>query len=240
MSSGRKRSSSIPVTRQEKTSNFLTRQVTARKQSLAAMQNTGLVASRTQQLKMSTISWGAGTEGLAAPSQSAHFNTIKSRLGDKGLETMFKRNARVKPLMDRIGDHPDAIKPERIVSHFAESSGRFGKLKVNRHPSTNAFNWSQNEISLIDPTNEHYAAHEMRHAYDHHFGKLDMTIPEHRLTSELNAFGTQIKVATELGVDAGLSGRSALEQARTYEGKPSYPGTLDSSFETVRKWKQDQ
>ena len=197
------------------------------------------IQQRQQALRQSTIDFRPGTEALAGPSGSDHFEVLKEKMGESGLSRMFQRGQWVKQTLDPHGDgaHPDAPRPETLLSLRAKQ-GKFAKPKVDKDVLHNAYNPSTNTASLIDPSRVHFAAHELRHAYDHTHGKLDLHQPEHRLMSEVNAFGSQVKSAVELGVDPGISGRTAQQQARTYEGKPAYPGTLESSAAAVDAWRK--
>ncbi|WP_148715052.1 hypothetical protein [Chitinolyticbacter meiyuanensis] len=199
-----------------------------------------LVQQRTQALRMSTIGFDTHSAHLAAPTASPHFEAIKKNLGDEGLSSMFQRNAFVQRLASRGYNFGAADRSmEQMLSTMASSSGSKGKLKIERGVAQNFFSPQDKRIELVDPTNVPYAAHEMRHAYDHLKGKLDLSVPEHRLMAEHNAFHTQTKVAGELEVPSGID-RTPYEQAQTYHGKPGYPGTVDSSTEAVRKWHADK
>ncbi|MCK6545932.1 mitochondrial inner membrane protease ATP23 [Myxococcota bacterium] len=198
-----------------------------------------VIRQRIQALQTAAIDYAPGTERLAQPSGSDHFELLKARVGDAGLQRMFERGQWVKQKLDPHGDgaHPEAPKPETMLS-LRVKQGKLAKPKVRRDVMGNHYDPRTNTVALMDPRLEHYAAHELRHAYDHTHRKMDLHEPTHRLTSEVNAFGSQIKAAEELGVDPGLSGRTAQQQARTYEGKPGYPGTLESSAEAVRDWRE--
>ena len=198
-----------------------------------------LIRQRIKQLQSSAIDWQPGTASLARPSGSDHFELLKGRVGDAGLERMFERGRWVKTKLDPFGDgaHPDAPRPEKLLRIRAEQ-GKYSKTKVKPGIDKNYYDPKANEIALIDPNRVPYAAHEMRHAYDHLHRKLDLGAPEQRLKAEVNAYGSQLQTARELGQDAGLSGRTAQQQARTYEGKPGYPGTLESSERAVDDWRK--
>lgn len=196
-----------------------------------------LVRQRITQLQNSAIDFKPGTENLKAPSGSDTFESLKASVGDVGLQRMFERGKWVKNKLDPHGDgaHPDAPKPEKLLAIRA-NQGKFSKTKVERDVMHNAYDQSANKVMLIDPQRVPFAAHEFRHADDHLTKKLDLHEPSHRLKAEENAFQTQIDSARELGQDPGISGRTAAQQARTYEGKPSYPGTLDQSRTAVATW----
>jgi hypothetical protein len=190
-------------------------------------------------LKQSTIQYGPGTEALTRQSTgSPHLDLLKNRLGEKGLERTFQRNMKVKAIMDRVdSSHPDAVRPEKLIKALASSpDSRFSKLKIEKGTVGNSYNPSENTVSLIDPSNRPYAAHELRHAYDHLQNKLDLRQPEQRLASEHNAFTSQVKTADELGESSGID-RPPLAQARTYEGKDGYPGTVEESHDAVKAWR---
>ena len=195
------------------------------------------IAAAQQKLLMSTIKFDAPTQGLAQPTASPHMELLKTRMGEQGFQRMHERNLRVKDTFER-GAAPGET-PEQRLSQLMGGGGRYAQLKVRQDVMSNNYNPANHTVSMVDPARIPYAGHELRHAYDHSHKKMDLTIPEHRLQSELNAFGSQQKIADELGVPSGLE-RSPLEQARTYHGKPGYPGTVDSSAVAVNTWRQAQ
>jgi hypothetical protein len=213
-------------------------QLKARTAELSAMKGTGLVARASQKMAMSTLAFEPRTAHLAEPSGSPHMEQIKKNLGEVGLSSMFARNSFVQKLASRDYNFTGADRSmEKMLSAMADSPGRRGKLKVQQGVSQNYFSPSEKKIELVDPRNLPYAAHEMRHAYDHLKGKLDLNQPLQRLAGEHNAFTTQTIVAGQLGVPSGIE-RTPYEQAKTYHGKPGYPGTVDESIAEVARWKK--
>ncbi|WP_144156086.1 hypothetical protein [Paraburkholderia sp. BCC1885] len=201
----------------------------------------GNTQAASDKLRQSGVDYRPGTESLAQPTTgSAHLDMLRTRAGDKGLERMFQRNIKVKTIMDRVDtSHPDAVKPEQVIKALNTPGSRYSKLAVEKTSVGNHYSPAENTVRLIDPDNHPYAAHEMRHAYDHLHGKLDLQQPEHRLKSEHNAFVSQQKAAGELGQPSGFD-RTPFEQAKTYEGKEGYPGTVLESTDAVKKWVDQQ
>jgi hypothetical protein len=179
-------------------------------------------------------------QALRGGSGSAHLDTLARRLGEAHLHNIFVRNLKAKSMIDRVDtNHPDAVKPEEILRRLGRpSSAQPTTLAFVKQSSSNFYAPKSDSVHLVDPSNLPYAAHELRHAYDQATGKMDLSQPAHRLASELNAFGSQVKAAAELGIASGIS-RTPLEQARTYEGKDpvNYPGTIESSQAAVAEWR---
>lgn len=205
-----------------------------------AMPISPLIQQRIQALRTAAIDFQPGTEGLANTTGSDTFERLKATTGDVGLQRMFERGQWVKKTLDPFGDgaHPEAPRPESLLQLRARQ-GRLSKPSVTRSYTQNAYDPAKNQISLIDPARVPFAAHELRHATDHLTRQLDLHTPSHRLAAEERAFQTQIDAARELREDAGISGRTAAQQARTYEGKPGYLGTLDASRDAVAAWRTD-
>lgn len=112
------------------------------------------------------------------------------------------------------------------------------RVGVNRGTSPH-FDQNTTSISLMEPSALDQTAHELQHARDHLHGDLDLHTREHRLASELNAFTRQDLVSRQLtgGPPPNFEGRSPRQMAESYHGKEGYPGTLDSSLESVRRFK---
>lgn len=103
------------------------------------------------------------------------------------------------------------------------------------------YNQDENSISLMTPSNLDETSHELQHARDHLHKDLDLHNPEHRIASELNAFTRQHHVSMDLTgrPPVNFEGRTPKQMAESYEGKTEkgYQGTLKTSLEAVRKWK---
>lgn len=79
--------------------------------------------------------------------------------------------------------------------------------------------------------------HELEHARQDLSGELSLMKPEHRLWSEALAFRKQDIVSKEISGKSPkiFEGRTSIEMAKSYVGKKSYPGTLESSKLSVEK-----
>jgi hypothetical protein len=205
-----------------------------------------LVRAAQAQLRMSTIGFDANSLHLAEPTGSPHLEQLKEKLGDVGLNRMFSRQVEVHQLATqmRAQDYPrqdiGTMIPRRMAQLGDLPNSAMSRLKVQSGGGDkNYYDPADNRIQLINSHKLPFAAHEMRHAYDHLTGKLDLKTPTHNLHAEFNAFSTQQIVADQLGQDSEVYG-SPLEHARTYETKQRlrdlYPGTVESSREAVAQW----
>ncbi|CAN5757323.1 hypothetical protein BH09PSE5_BH09PSE5_05570 [soil metagenome] len=205
----------------------------------------GNTAARADELARSRLIFTRGTEVLeqrvvGCQSGSAHLDRLTLRIGEKKLANMLARNAKAQRIMSRVDvAHEYALRAEAVLRRLgADGSPQSTRLVIALAQVGNSFAPKESKVNLIDPSQLPYAAHELRHGFDHTTEKMDLNRPEHRLASELNAFGSQQQTADELGVASGIT-RTPLQQARTYEGKDdvNYPGTVESSQAAVRVWK---
>lgn len=187
-------------------------------------------------------------ETLSIGTRSHHLNQLVARVGMELFARML-RNVRRLNEDNRVREAANRSEPRfyRPFSPQTDPSRAVGaesarlKVKVNQGICPH-YDYNQNEISLMTPSQMDQSAHELRHAYDHLHKDLDLSIKDHRIASELHAFTSQDIVSHELTGSSpqNFEGISPEEMARSYEGKDSkgYTGTLESSMESVRRWKE--
>jgi hypothetical protein len=213
-----------------------------RRGELAGMAGSGLAAAGRANLRRTRFAVAPGTDekhagyiqqAFSGNSGSASHDRVTREIGDDLLAGMM-RNALYRGAVD-------ASRPptEPLPQNAAHDLG-MAKLNIGVNQAVSPhYNPTTNSISLMMPERLDQTGHETQHAHDQIHGTLDLHDPRHRIASELNAHQQQSRVSREVtgGDPANWEGRSALQMARSYEGKEAkgYPGTLEESQRAVRE-----
>ena len=176
-------------------------------------------------------------------------NHLFAGVGNDLLGRMFRNVHRlehdnfVRSLANMSNPGSGSFKPKSDPTKAIGAENAKMSVGVNRAASPH-YDPESNSISLMNPDQLDQTSHELRHGFDHTHGVLDLHDPSHRIASELNAFTQQDRVSRELTrqAPANFENRSPEQMARSYEGKveKGYTGTLHSSLEAVRKWREEQ
>ncbi|MCP5141739.1 MAG: hypothetical protein H6926_09045 [Chromatiales bacterium] len=137
------------------------------------------------------------------------------------------------------------LAPEHSAENIArvKLANSFKPLTMEYHPGIAPhYDPKANKVSVMMPGDASALGHEMQHAHDHLSRFLDLDDDHHKLHSEVRAFHAQGQISRELtgGDPKNWEGRSALQMARSYEGKTAkgYRGTLESSLDAVLQWQK--
>ncbi|MCB1735619.1 MAG: hypothetical protein H6981_02925 [Gammaproteobacteria bacterium] len=137
------------------------------------------------------------------------------------------------------------LAPEHAPENIArvKLANSFKPLTMEYHPGIAPhYDPKANKVSVMMPDDPSALGHELKHAHDHLSGFLDLTQDTHKLFSEVRAHAAQGLISKELTGDnpPNWEGRSALQMARSYEGKTQkgYRGTLESSEHAVLAWQK--
>ncbi|HEY5710416.1 MAG TPA: hypothetical protein VIT38_00855 [Allosphingosinicella sp.] len=184
---------------------------------------------------------------MAGTTHSPTHNRLVGALGDDLLGRML-RNANRAGNANNARQAFNASPPVHRQMPMIERPDRMdgaedATLGVNVSQGTSPhFRVSTNSVSLMNPDQLDQTSHELRHAYDHIHGDLDLENPRHRIASELNAFRQQDRVSRETtgAPPAMFEGATPTAMARSYEGKEAkgYEGTLASSIEAGEEWRR--
>jgi hypothetical protein len=183
------------------------------------------------------ISGGTGSSAL---------NDVSMRVGMHLFGRMLRNVGRLRQDnwvrdLANIGGNPYSrpFTPRADPTRATDAESATLRIRTNAGVAPH-YNHEENSVSLMMPEQMDQTGHELQHALDHLSGELDLSLPSHRLASEHNAFTRQHSVSSRLTgrPPANFEGRSPEQMARSYEGKESYPGTLDESQKAVEEWRK--